>query len=77
MPPRGHSNAHVEQTRIHPTNSDRSLTPISGGASVATVRPLPPLSLDRDEWLTIGQKMGWLTLRQRTAELRRNRHENS
>ena len=59
--PRGHSNAHVEQTEPYPTMPHKASIPIEGGATVYTVKDLPPLALDREEWETIGRKMGWLS----------------
>ena len=56
---KGHSNAHAESTYRHET-TDAAMVPIEGGASVYTVRPLPTLALRREEWETIGRKMGWL-----------------
>ncbi len=33
-----------------------------GGADVTTVRELPPLAIDKEEWTTIGEKMGWINV---------------
>lgn len=60
MSKRGHSNVHAEQAEPHPNISDKAMIPITGGASFHTVRPLPPLALSREEWETIGERMGWL-----------------
>jgi hypothetical protein len=60
MSKRGHSNVHADQTTTYPTTPDRALIPIEGGASVSTVKELPPLSLSREEWETIGERTGWL-----------------
>lgn len=57
---RGHSNAYVDRTAPYPTNPEKARIPIEGGADVYTVKELPPLALARDEWETIGRKMGWL-----------------
>lgn len=59
--PRGHSNAHVDQTEPHPTAPDKASIPIEGGATVYTVKDLPPLALSRDEWQEIGERMRWIT----------------
>lgn len=72
--PRGHSNAHTDQTIPYETNPDRASIPIEGGATVFTVRPLPPLSLSREEWQEIGERMGWAKYRlsaDRTNEQRK------
>lgn len=61
--PRGHSNAHTDQTAPYPTNPDRASIPIVGGATVFSVRALPPLSLSREEWEEIGERMGWVKYR--------------
>ena len=57
--PRGHSNPHVEDLTVHPVVPDKVMIPIEGGASVYTVKPLPPLALSRDEWKRIGDRMNW------------------
>jgi hypothetical protein len=58
---RGHSNVHAEQTKPYPTNPEKALIPIEGGAEVHSVKRLPPLALTKKEWETIGCKMGWIT----------------
>lgn len=57
--PRGHSNVHASKTEPWPDIPDKARIPIEGGASVYTVKPLPPLAIDKDEWLEIGRKMKW------------------
>ena len=57
--PRGHSNVHAEQTKPYPTMPDKASIPLSGGATVYTVKELPPLALSREEWQEIGERMGW------------------
>lgn len=57
---RGHSNVYASQTVLYPANPTSAMVPLVGGASVHTVRNLPPLALDREEWETIGRRMGWL-----------------
>jgi hypothetical protein len=57
--PRGHSNAKVEETKPYETNPERACIPIAGGAHVWSVKPLPSLSLSKEEWLEIGRKMKW------------------
>lgn len=61
--PKGHSNAHTDQTAPHPTNPDKASIPLEGGASVYTVKELPPLALSREEWQEIGERMGWTKYR--------------
>lgn len=61
--PRGHSNARVHEMQPHPTAPDKASIPIEGGASVYTVKDLPPLTLSRDEWQEIGERMGWAKYR--------------
>jgi hypothetical protein len=61
--PRGHSNVHAEQTTAwvrSDGNPLRARIPISGGATVYSVKDLPPLALSRDEWLEIGRRMEWI-----------------
>lgn len=58
---KGHSNAHADKTAPYPTNETKACIPIEGGASPYTVKELPPLALDREEWETIGARMGWFT----------------
>jgi len=58
--PRGHSNAHVDQISRWDSRPDKAKIPMEGGASVHTVKSLPPLALDREEWKTIGRAMGWI-----------------
>lgn len=60
--PRGHSNVHVDQTERY-GDTDRAMIPIESGATVYTVKPLPPLSLSREEWQEIGERMGWAKYR--------------
>ena len=57
---RGHSNVYAEETKPFPTSPEKACIPIVGGASVYTVKDLPPLALKKEEWKTIGRKMGWL-----------------
>jgi len=58
---KGHSNVYrLDEVKPYPTNPDRATIPIQGGASVTTVKELPPLALSREEWETIGRKMGWI-----------------
>jgi len=42
------------------TNPDRVMIPIQGGASVSSVKELPPLALSKAEWLDIGKRAGWV-----------------
>lgn len=57
---RGHSNVvYLKEMKPYPTNPTRWLIPIQGGASVESVKPLPDLSLNKEEWLEIGRKAGW------------------
>lgn len=59
---RGHSNVHnLDRIVPYPTAPERVLIPLIGGANVYTVKELPPLSLDIEEWKQIGEKAGWLT----------------
>lgn len=53
--PRGHSNVAGD---ARPDN-EWARIPITGGADVSTVRPLPPLYLSEQEWQVIGRIMGW------------------
>ena len=57
--PRGHSNARVTELTTHPTATHKAMIPIEGGADVYSVKNLPPLALDRNEWKTIGDRMNW------------------
>lgn len=66
--PRGHSNVYPEETELA-TYKERgkviviegvATIPMSGGSTVYSCKPLPPLALRRDEWETIGRKMGWI-----------------
>ena len=50
----------LEEIKPYPTNPLRVIIPIEGGASVYTVKDLPPLALSKEEWLTIGRKTGWI-----------------
>lgn len=61
--PQGHSNVYADQTQPYPTNPANASIPIIGGATVHTVRPLPPLVLSREEWQEIGERMGWAKYR--------------
>lgn len=59
--PKGHSNVIWEQAKpleVDPANV--IMVPIIGGATIDTVRPLPPLSLSKAEWTAIGALMRWL-----------------
>jgi hypothetical protein len=57
---RGHSNV-VELERIEKHDeSGRAMIAIRGGASVYTCKELPPLALAKDEWVKIGEAMGWI-----------------
>jgi predicted methyltransferase len=58
---RGHSNVYnLSEIKPYPTNPDKISIPIQGGASVYTVKNLPDLALDKEEWLEIGKKAGWI-----------------
>lgn len=57
--PRGHSNIYTEGIKPWQECPDKACIPISGGASVYIVKPLPPLALSRCEWEMIGEAMGW------------------
>lgn len=57
--PRGHSNVKAGETSSFRNSRDIALIPISGGASLETYRPLPPLGLRQKEWEEIGRRMGW------------------
>lgn len=61
--PRGHSNVKAEETQPYPTMPEKASIPISGGATVYTVKELPPLALSREEWQEIGERMGWAKYR--------------
>lgn len=56
----GHSNIYASDTKPYPTSPDKAMIPLIGGANVNTVKELPPLCLDKDEWEIIGKRMGWL-----------------
>lgn len=66
--PRGHSNVYANETEIYKCTIDRKVIvqpdvasiPLTGGSSVESCKPLPPLSLRQEEWKTIGLKMGWI-----------------
>ena len=63
---RGHSNV----TRLYdakplPTNPERFMIPIIGGAQVYSVKELPPLALSKEEWLEIGKRAGWIPERKK------------
>jgi hypothetical protein len=69
MAKRGHSNVHAERTTVwattdsrgrHISDPDMAVVPLEGGATVHSVRELPPLVLRRQEWAEIGRLMGWL-----------------
>ena len=62
----GHSNVNSGETQPYPTNPEVALIPIAGGRSPYTVRELPPLALQYDEWLTIGRRMNWLAGKKET-----------
>lgn len=61
---RGHSNVHADETQTWTNdgrpNADVAKIPLEGGFTVYTVKELPPLALKREEWQTIGKRMGWL-----------------
>jgi len=58
---RGHSNvSNFREIKPYPTNPTKISIPISGGASVYKVKPLPPLSLNKEEWEKIGVIAGWV-----------------
>ena len=63
MSKRGHSNLYANEAQPHPGNASIAIIRISGGASPYTIKDLPPLSLSRDEWQTIGERMGWTKYR--------------
>ena len=57
---RGHSNVHnLFEMEPYPSNPDRWSIPISGGATVFSVKDLPNLALSKEEWLEIGKRAGW------------------
>lgn len=56
---RGHSNVNAAKTEPWPDNPEKARIPLEGGASVYTVRELPPLALGKSEWEEIGRRMGW------------------
>lgn len=61
MTPRGHSNVDDwDGVYIDDPELGKVKIPISGGASVYTVKDLPPLYLSREEWEKIGKKAGWV-----------------
>jgi len=58
---RGHSNVvYLSEMKPYPTNPDRWLIQVEGGASVDRVKELPPLALSREEWENIGRRAGWM-----------------
>jgi hypothetical protein len=57
---RGHSNVNAAKAEPWPDNPEKARIPLQGGASVYTVRELPPLALGKSEWEEIGIRMGWL-----------------
>jgi hypothetical protein len=59
MAKRGHSNVAAGEITPWPDCPDKARVPLCGGATAATVRDLPPLAIDREEWERIGQAMGW------------------
>lgn len=59
MATRGHSNIQLEGIRQHERVDDAAMIPITGGATLRTVRPLPTLALRREEWKQIGDRMNW------------------
>jgi hypothetical protein len=65
--PRGHSNAYAEETEPYPSNPSRASIPLAGGSTVYTCKPLPALSLSREEWEEIGRRMGWIRTRAAVA----------
>lgn len=56
--PRGHSNIKTESLRAN-DRTGAAMIPLEGGATVNSVRSLPPLALRREEWKTIGDRMNW------------------
>jgi len=58
---RGHSNIYnTQEIKPYPSNPDRISIPIQGGATVMSVKELPPLSLSKHEWEEIGKQAGWI-----------------
>ena len=58
---RGHSNVYnISKLKPLSTHPDRVMIPIQGGASVSSVKELPPLALSKAEWLDIGKRAGWV-----------------
>lgn len=59
--PRGHSNA-ITRLAVEWEEGDntRAYIPLEGGATLETVRALPPLCLTVTEWEHIGTRLGWL-----------------
>jgi hypothetical protein len=57
----GHSNVRADETKPWDDLPFVAKIPIAGGAKVWSVKTLPPLSLNKDEWYTIGEKMGWIS----------------
>lgn len=60
MSKRGHSNVYPNQTQPYSKDlPEVAKIPLCGGASVSTVKTLPPLALREEEWREIGQRMNW------------------
>lgn len=57
--PKGHSNARTDETEPWSGDTEKAMIPISGGQTVASWRPLPPLALTKEGWQEIGERMGW------------------
>lgn len=55
---RGHSNVRLENLTTN-KNTGAAMIQIEGGATLSTVRELPPLALRREEWKQIGDRMNW------------------
>lgn len=55
----GHSNVRTKYTEPWPDNPLLAKIPLEGGASVYSVKELPPLALSQEEWKRIGERMGW------------------
>ncbi len=67
MTKKGHSNVKAGETAewrsVDPkVAAGVARIPLQGGATVQTVKELPPLSLNETEWRIIGEKMGWSTV---------------
>ncbi len=60
MTKRGHSNVSACDTKRWPGDIEIAQIPLGGGASLQAWKALPPLALRREEWETIGRKMGWI-----------------